>query len=47
MQLFVGPFHVVRAEIAVVIAVPIVNHADREVRGVIRFLQAEEILSGP
>ena len=44
MQLYVGPCHVVSAEIAVAMAVPIENPADCEVRGVIRFLQADEIL---
>ena len=34
----------VSAEIAVVMAVPIENPADCEVRSVIRFLQADEIL---
>ena len=34
----------VSAEIAVAIGVPIENPADCEVRGVIRFLQADEIL---
>ena len=38
-------FHVVSAEIAVSMTVPIGNPADCEVRGVIRFLQADEILS--
>ena len=44
MQLYVGPSHVVSAEIAVAMAVPIENPADCEVRGVICFLQADEIL---
>ena len=44
MQLYVGPCHVVSAEIAVVMAVPIENPADCEVRGVNSFLQADEIL---
>ena len=44
MQLYVGPYHVVSGEIAVAMAVPIENPADCEVRGVIRFLQADEIL---
>ena len=44
MQLYVGPCHVVRAEIAVAMAVAIENPADWEVRGVIRFLQTDEIL---
>ena len=42
MQLYVGPCHVVRADIAVTMAVAIENLADYEVRGVIRFLQADE-----
>ena len=37
----------VRAEIAVAMAVPIENPADCAVRGVIRFLQADEILGYP
>ena len=44
MQLYVGPYQVVSAEIAVAMAVPIENPAYCEVRGVIRFLQADEIL---
>ena len=44
MQLHIGPYRVVSAEIAVAMAVPIENPADCEVRGVIRFLQADEIL---
>ena len=44
MQLYVGPCHVVSAEIAVAMAVPIENPADCEVRGVISFLQADVIL---
>ena len=44
MQLYVRPCHVVSAEIAVTMAVPIENPADCEVRGVIRFHQADEIL---
>ena len=44
MQLHVGPCHVVSAEIAVAMAVPIENPADCELRGDIRFLQADEIL---
>ena len=44
MQLYVGPCHAVGAEIAVAMAVPIENPADCEVRGVIRFLQTDEIL---
>ena len=45
MQLYVGLCHVVSAEIAVAMAVPIENPADYEVRGVIRFLQAVGIRS--
>ena len=41
---FVGPYHVVSADIAEVMAVPIENPAYCEVRGVISFLQADEIL---
>ena len=44
MQLYVETGHVVSEEIAVAIAVPIENPADCEVRSVIRFLQADEIL---
>ena len=44
MQLYVGPCHVISTEIAVAMAVPIENPDDCEVRGVIRFLQADEIL---
>ena len=44
MQLYVEPCHVVSAEIVVAMAVPIENPADCEMRGVIRFLQADEIL---
>ena len=44
MQLYVGACHVVSAEIAVAMAAPVENPADCEVRGVIRFLQADEIL---
>ena len=44
MQLYVGPCHVVSAEIAVAMAVQIENPADCEVRDVIPFLQADEIL---
>ena len=44
MQLYVGPCHVVSTEIVVVMAVPFENPADSEVRGVFRFLQADEIL---
>ena len=41
MQLYVGPCHAVSREIVVVMAV---NPADCEVRGVIRFLQSDDIL---
>ena len=44
MQLYVWPCHVLSAEIAVAMAVTLENAADCEVRGVIRFLQADEIL---
>ena len=44
MQLYVGPCHVVSTEITVTMVVPIENPADYEVRDVIRFLQAIEIL---
>ena len=44
MQLYVGPCHVVSAEIAVAMIVPIENPTDCKERGVIRFLQASEIL---
>ena len=44
MQLYVEPCHVVSAEIAVAMAVPIENPTNCEVRGVICFLQADEIL---
>ena len=44
MQLYVGPRHVVSAQLVVAIAVPIENPSDYEVRGVIRFLQADEML---
>ena len=44
MQLHVESCHVVSAEMAVAMAVLIENTADCEVRGVIRFLQADEIL---
>ena len=44
MQLYVGPCHVVSAEIGVAMVVPIENPADCEVQDVIRFLQADEIL---
>ena len=43
MQLYAKPCHAVSAEIAVAMAVPIENPADCEVRGVIRFVQADEI----
>ena len=44
MQLYVRPCHVVSAEIAVAMAVSTEGPAQCEVRGVIRFLQADEIL---
>ena len=44
MQLYVGPCHVVSAEIAVAIAMSFENYADCEVRGVIHFLQADGFL---
>ena len=44
MQLYVGTCHVVNAEISVAVAVPNYNPTDCEVRSVIRFLQANEIL---
>ena len=44
MQLYVRPCQVVRAETAVAMAVSIEHPANCEVRGVIRFLQANEIL---
>ena len=44
MQLYVGTCHVVSAERAVAMTVLIENPADCEVRGVIRFLQTDEIL---
>ena len=44
MQLYVGPCHVVSAQITVAIAVPIENPTDCEVRGVISFLQSDEIV---
>ena len=44
LQLCVGPCHVVSAEIDVTMAVSIENPADCQARGVIRFLQADEIL---
>ena len=43
MQLYVRPCYLVSAEKAVTTAVPIENSADCQVRGVIRFLQAEKI----
>ena len=43
MQLCVGPWHVVSAEIAVAMAMQIQNPTDCEVRGVIRSLEAEEL----
>ena len=42
MHLYVGPCHMVCVEIAVAMAVPIENPADCEVRGVIRFLHADD-----
>ena len=44
MQLYVGLSNVVSAERTVATPLPIENPAECEVRGVIRFLQAEEIL---
>ena len=44
MQLYVRACHLVTAEIAVSMTVPIENPADFEMQGVIRFLQADEIL---
>ena len=44
MQLYVGPCHVVSAEIAVAMAGTIENPVECEVRGVIHFLQVDEIL---
>ena len=44
MKFHAGPSQVVSAEIAVAMAVPIDNPTDCEVRGVISFLQADEIL---
>ena len=44
MHLYVGPCHAVSAEITVAIAVLIENPAGCELRGVIRFLQDDEIL---
>ena len=43
MQLYVGPYHVVSAEIAAAIAVPIENPTEYEVRDAISFLQADKI----
>ena len=47
MRLYVEPCHVASAKIAVAMSVPIQNPADCEVRGVIRFLYVDEILSYP
>ena len=44
MQLYVGPCQVVSAEIAMTMTVLIENPTDCDVGGVIRFLQADEIL---
>ena len=44
MKFHAGPSQVVSAEIAVAMAVPIDNPTDCEVRGVMLFLQADEIL---
>ena len=44
IQLYARLCHIVSAEIAVAMAVPIENPADCEVRGFIRFLQVDEIL---
>ena len=44
VQLYVVPCHVVNAEIAVAMTVSIENSDDCEVRGVVRLLQADEIL---
>ena len=44
MQFYVEPCHMVSAETPVAMAVPIENPADFEVRGVIRFLKADEVL---
>ena len=44
MQLYVVSCHVVSAELAVAMAAPIDNPADSEVGGIIRFLQADEML---
>ena len=43
-KLYVGSCHVVSVQIAVAMAVPIENSVDCKVRGVIRFLQADDIL---
>ena len=44
MQLYVRSCHVINADIAVAMAVPITNPTDCELQDVIRFLQADEIL---
>ena len=44
MQLYVGPRHMISAEIAVDMTVPTENPTDCEVQGITRFLQADEIL---
>ena len=44
MQLYVGSCHVVSAERLVAMVVPIENPIENEVQGVIRFLQADEVL---
>ena len=44
MQLYVGTCHVLSAEVAIAMAVPIENPANCEVGGVIRFLQVDENL---
>ena len=44
MKLYAGPCQVVSVEMAVAMAVTIENPAGCEVRGVISFLQAGEIL---
>ena len=44
MQLYVGPCHVANAEMFAAMVVPIENPVYYEVQGVIRFLQADEIL---
>ena len=43
-QLYVGPCHVVSAEIAVSMTVPLENPTDCEMRGVIRFQQTDDAL---